>query len=167
MGGKLAPTAVELVGRLAILVAFYRFHGMAFVESRSLRYESYVRMQHFARRSYVPFRWFWGMCFEKSCYLFLMLFLVRWIHVFAMLCIMEVPMLRHVSLFLGLRHERFFLPCFSFLIDSWFPLIFLVRDFVFRIWLSYIFDVIATDAYYSTSSRRGRNGNTNFSRKEA
>jgi hypothetical protein len=34
-----------------------RFHGMGAADSRSLRSGSYVRMQHFVRRStYVPFR---------------------------------------------------------------------------------------------------------------
>jgi NAD-specific glutamate dehydrogenase len=51
----------ELVDRLAILVAVRRFHGMGAADSRSLRFESYVRMQHFVRRStYVPFRRFLG-----------------------------------------------------------------------------------------------------------
>jgi hypothetical protein len=58
-GGRLAPMAAELVYRLAILVAVRRFPGMGAADSRSLRSESYVRMQHFVRRStYVPFRRF-------------------------------------------------------------------------------------------------------------
>jgi hypothetical protein len=53
--------AAELVDRLAILVAIRRFPGMGVVDSRSLRFDSYVRMQHFVRRpTYVPFRRFWG-----------------------------------------------------------------------------------------------------------
>jgi hypothetical protein len=49
--------AAELVDRLAILVAILRFHGMVAADSRSLRYASHVRMQHFVRRStYAPFR---------------------------------------------------------------------------------------------------------------
>jgi hypothetical protein len=37
------------------------FSGMGAADSRSLRYESYVRKQHFVRRStYFPFRRFWG-----------------------------------------------------------------------------------------------------------
>jgi hypothetical protein len=55
--------AVELVDRGAILVAARRFVGMGVVDSRSLRYDCYFRMQHFVRRStFVPFRLFWGMC---------------------------------------------------------------------------------------------------------
>jgi hypothetical protein len=51
----------ELVVRLAILVAVCRFHGMGDVDSRSLRYDKYVRMRHFVRRSIcVPFRRFLG-----------------------------------------------------------------------------------------------------------
>jgi hypothetical protein len=54
-GSRLAPVAAELVDRLAILVAIRRFLGMGAADSRSLRYDSYVRMQHFVRRStYVP-----------------------------------------------------------------------------------------------------------------
>jgi hypothetical protein len=36
---------------LAILVAIRRFLGMGGVGSRSLRFTSYVRMQHFVRRT--------------------------------------------------------------------------------------------------------------------
>jgi hypothetical protein len=60
-GGRLAPMAAELVDRLAILVADRRFHGMGVAGSRSLRFDNYVRMQHFVRRStYIPFRLFLG-----------------------------------------------------------------------------------------------------------
>jgi hypothetical protein len=44
-----------------ILVAIRRFPGMGAADSRSLRSISYVRMQHFVRRSPdVPFRRFLG-----------------------------------------------------------------------------------------------------------
>ena len=60
-GGRLAPTAAEVVDRLAILVVVRRFHGMGAGDSRSLRSDSYVRMQHFVRRSTsLPFRRFLG-----------------------------------------------------------------------------------------------------------
>jgi hypothetical protein len=53
--------AAELVDRLAILVAARRFRGMGAADSRSLRSDSYVRMQHFVRSTtYVPFWRFWG-----------------------------------------------------------------------------------------------------------
>jgi hypothetical protein len=54
--------AAELVDGLAILVAARRFLGMGVIDSRSLRSDKYVRMQHFVRRttSYVPFRRFGG-----------------------------------------------------------------------------------------------------------
>jgi hypothetical protein len=59
--GRLAPMSAELVDRLAILVAVLRFPGMGAPDSRSLRCKSYVRMQHFVRRTiFVPFRRFWG-----------------------------------------------------------------------------------------------------------
>jgi hypothetical protein len=60
-GGRLAHMAVELVGRLAILVAVLRFPGMDAADSQSLRCDCYVRMQHFVRRTtYVSFRCFLG-----------------------------------------------------------------------------------------------------------
>jgi hypothetical protein len=53
--------ADELVDRQAILVAVCRFLGMGAVDSRSLRSDNYVRMQHFLRRNtYVSFRHFLG-----------------------------------------------------------------------------------------------------------
>jgi hypothetical protein len=46
---------------LNILVAVRRFPGMGAVDSRSLRSGTYVRIQHFARRTTsVPFRRFLG-----------------------------------------------------------------------------------------------------------
>jgi hypothetical protein len=62
-GGRLAPMVAELVDRLAILVAVRRFHGMGAADSRSLRSDDYVRMQHIVRQfTYIPFRRFGGMC---------------------------------------------------------------------------------------------------------
>jgi NAD-specific glutamate dehydrogenase len=53
--------AAELVDRPAILVAARRFSGMGHDDSRSLRFDNYVRMQHFVcRTTYVPFRRFSG-----------------------------------------------------------------------------------------------------------
>jgi hypothetical protein len=52
--------AAELVDRLAILVVVRRFLDMGAADSRSLRSNSYIRMQHFVRRSTVPFRRFGG-----------------------------------------------------------------------------------------------------------
>jgi hypothetical protein len=60
-GGRLAPMADELVDRMAIWVVVRRFRGMGDADSRSLRSDKYVRMQHFVRRTtYVPFRRFRG-----------------------------------------------------------------------------------------------------------
>jgi hypothetical protein len=47
-GGRLTPMAAELVDGLAILVVVRRFPGMGTPASRSLRYHSSVRMQHFS-----------------------------------------------------------------------------------------------------------------------
>jgi NAD-specific glutamate dehydrogenase len=42
-------------------VAFSRFPSIGVADSRSLRSDSYVRMQHFVRlTTYVPFQRFWG-----------------------------------------------------------------------------------------------------------
>jgi hypothetical protein len=60
-GGRLAPITAKLVDRLAILLVVRRFLRMGAVDSSSLRYESYVRMQHFVlRTTCVPFRRFGG-----------------------------------------------------------------------------------------------------------
>jgi hypothetical protein len=60
-GDRQAPMAVELGDRLANLVAVRRFPGKSGADSRSLRFDSDVRMQHFIRRSiYVSFRRFLG-----------------------------------------------------------------------------------------------------------
>jgi hypothetical protein len=57
----MAPMAAELVDRLAILVAVRRFPSMGAAHSRSLRFDTYARMQHLVRRTnYVPFRRFLG-----------------------------------------------------------------------------------------------------------
>jgi hypothetical protein len=46
-----------VVDRLVILVAVRRFPSMGAAKSRSLRFDNYVRMHHFVRRStYAPFR---------------------------------------------------------------------------------------------------------------
>jgi hypothetical protein len=60
--GRLAPKATELVDHLAILLVVRHFLGMDVIDSRSLRYDSHVRMQHFVRQTifFVPFRSFWG-----------------------------------------------------------------------------------------------------------
>jgi hypothetical protein len=60
-GGRLAHMTAKLVDRLATLLAVCRFPSMGIADSRSLRYDSYVRMQHFVRRSTdVPFTYFLG-----------------------------------------------------------------------------------------------------------
>jgi hypothetical protein len=112
-GGRLARVAVELVDRLANLVAVRRFPSMGVANSRILRSDNYVRMQHFVRRTtYVPFRRFLlGMCGESSCNVFLLLFMVLWVPISATRCRRAVLMLWHAFLFLGLK----FLPLSFFL----------------------------------------------------
>jgi hypothetical protein len=100
---------------MANLVAIRRFHGMGDADSRSLRHDNNVRMQHFVRRSFAPvFDSFWGMCGKNSCNVFLQLFIVLWVPIFAMRCRRAMPILWHVSMFLGLWPVDFFLLVFTF-----------------------------------------------------
>jgi hypothetical protein len=67
-GGRLAPMAAKLVDRMANFVAVFRFPGMGATDSCSLRFDIYVRMQHFVRRTTsIPSSVFWGMCNVNSC----------------------------------------------------------------------------------------------------
>jgi hypothetical protein len=60
--------ADELVGRMAILVAIRRFPGVGVADFRSLRFDSYVRLQHFVHPfTFVPLLQFLGMCGENFC----------------------------------------------------------------------------------------------------
>jgi hypothetical protein len=62
-GGRLALMAAELVDRMASSLPWHvrRFLGVGSHDSRSLRSDTYVRMQHFVRqRTFVPFRRFLG-----------------------------------------------------------------------------------------------------------
>jgi hypothetical protein len=120
--------AAELVNRPAILVVVRRFHGIGCADSRSLRYDGHVRMQHSVRRTtYVPFRRFCGMCGENSCNVFLLLFMVLWVPISATLPRRAVLMLWHAFLFLGLR---FFPLFFLFYFAWWSALLFLVNIFL-------------------------------------
>jgi hypothetical protein len=101
--------ADKFVDRLAILVAVRRFPGVDAVDSRSLRYASYVRLQHFVRRTtYVPFRRFFGVCDVNSCNVFLLLFMVLWVRISATLCRRAVLTMWHAFMFLGLSFSPFF-----------------------------------------------------------
>jgi hypothetical protein len=114
-GSRLAPMAAELVDRLAILVAVRRFHGMGPWGPLTLVPCSYVRMQHFVRRSTsVPFRRFLGDVrreYVNSCNAFLLLFMALWVLISATLVRRAVLVLWHAFMFLGLR---FFPPFFFF-----------------------------------------------------
>jgi hypothetical protein len=46
---------------------------------------------------------FWGMCGENSCKVFLLLFIVLWVFIFATPCKRTMLMLWHALMFLGLR----------------------------------------------------------------
>jgi hypothetical protein len=103
-GGRLAPTAAELVDRLTIFVALRRFLGMGAADSRSLLCGIYVGMQYFDRRStYAPLSmFFWGMCGENSGNVFMLLLMVVWVPIFSTSCMREVLRLWHTFMFLGL-----------------------------------------------------------------
>jgi hypothetical protein len=60
-GGRWASIAIELVDRLAVLVGVLRFQGMVVAYSCSLRYDSYVRTQHFVKLVMFLFGVFGGM----------------------------------------------------------------------------------------------------------
>jgi hypothetical protein len=66
-------------------------------------------------------RFFEGIFDENSCNVFLLLFMVLWVSIFAALSKRTVAMLWHVSLFLGLRPVGFFPPC-SFLLGGFLSL---------------------------------------------
>jgi hypothetical protein len=84
-------------------------------DSRSLRSDSYVRMQHFVcRPTFVPFRRFWGMCDVNLCNVFLLLFMALWVPISATLCMRAVLTLWHANMFLGLR----LFPLFFFLLGG-------------------------------------------------
>jgi hypothetical protein len=89
-GGRLAPIAVELVDRLAILVAIHRFLGMGSgsVDSRSLRSNNVFHMQHVVRHYLSPllFGVLGGMCGDGSCNVFPLFDIVLWVHISATLC---------------------------------------------------------------------------------
>jgi hypothetical protein len=67
---------------------------------------------------------------EKSCSVFLLLFMVTWVLIFAKLSMRAVLMLWHAFLFLGLRPVGF-LPPFSFLLGG-FHLFFLLESIILR-----------------------------------
>jgi hypothetical protein len=67
------------VDRPAILVAFRRFRGLGEADSRSLRFDSYARMQHVDRQYiFIPFQRFWGMYVWREFMqrLYMLLFMV-------------------------------------------------------------------------------------------
>jgi hypothetical protein len=103
-GGRLAPMAAELVDRMVILVAVRRFPCMGAADSRSLRSDIYVRMQHFVRRTtYVLFSAFWGGYAARIYATSFCCFMALWVPTSKTLCRRAVLTLWHAFLFLGLR----------------------------------------------------------------
>jgi hypothetical protein len=112
-GGRLAPVAVELVDHLATLMAVRRFHGMGATDSRPLRSDIHVHMQHFVRRStYVPFRRCLGDVrreFMERLFVALHGTLGSYLRDALQEGSAQVLMMWHASLFLGLRFSPLFL----------------------------------------------------------
>jgi hypothetical protein len=115
-GGRLAPMAAELVDRLAILVDVRRFVGMGAADSRSLRSDSYVRMQNlFVDLLLLLFGVFGGMRDVNSCNVFMLIFMALWVPISATLFRRAVLTMWHAFLlFLGLR----FFPLLFFLLGG-------------------------------------------------
>jgi hypothetical protein len=103
--------AFELVDRLAILVAVRPLHGMGVADSRSLRSDTHVHLQHFLRRIiFVPFRRFLGDVRREFMQ---RLFMVLWVPISATLYCMRAGLtLWHGFMFLGLRFF-FLFPLFA------------------------------------------------------
>jgi hypothetical protein len=82
-GGRLAPMAVKLVDRLAILVVVRRFHGMGVDDSRSFHGMGDVRVMSVCNISFIEhYVFLFGvlgkMCDVNLCNVFLRLFMALW-----------------------------------------------------------------------------------------
>jgi hypothetical protein len=108
-GDRLAPMADELIDRMVILVAFPRFHGMGAANSRALCSDNIMSTCNISFVDLVmfPFDVFGGMCGENFRNVFMLLFMVLWVPIFATLCRRAVLMLWHAFLFLRLWHVFF------------------------------------------------------------
>jgi hypothetical protein len=114
----LAPMAADLVDRLATLVAVRRYPGIVtwvllILVLCALRVMSLCNILSVELLLFL-FGVFWGMCGENSCNVFLLLFMVLSVPIFATLCMRAVMMLWHAIMFLGLR----FFPLFFFLLGA-------------------------------------------------
>jgi hypothetical protein len=88
---------------------------MGAADSRSLRSDSYVRMQHFVVDLLMfLFGVFGGMCAVNSCNVFLLLFMAMWDPIFATLFMRALVTLWHAFMFL--RAQVF--PLFFFLLGG-------------------------------------------------
>jgi hypothetical protein len=107
--------APELVDRLAVLVAVCRFPGNGANDSRSLRSDNDVRMQHFVRQStHVPFRRFWGDVRREFMQRLSPTLHGTWVPISATLFRRAVLTLWHAFLFLVFS----FFPLFFFLLGG-------------------------------------------------
>jgi hypothetical protein len=128
-GGPLAHVAVDLIDRLAIMVAVRRFPSMGAADSLSLWFESYARMTEFIRAcgtctalylQMCPSVDFLGMCVMGPWNALMWFFIARWVTISVMPCKMiVVHLLLLASLLRGLRLRSvhvFF--AYSLLVDS-------------------------------------------------
>jgi hypothetical protein len=111
VGDRLAPMAAEFVDCL------FRWQfvasSMAWVLLTLVLCDMSVCIISLHRSTYVPFRRLSGDVRREFLQrLYAALFMVLWVHIFAMLCMRAVLMLWHAFLFLGLR----FPPLFFFLL---------------------------------------------------
>jgi hypothetical protein len=121
-GGRLAPIAVDLVDRLAILVVVRRFPSMGAADSRFLRSKSYAaRIEEFVplygALHLFPSVDFFGMCVVGSCNALLCFFMARWVPISVMHCRRVVKLLLPASLLRGVRLMCLFFSSFL-VVDS-------------------------------------------------
>jgi hypothetical protein len=110
-GGRLAPMVVELVDRLAILMAVRRFPSMGVVVLALCALTVMLVCNiSFVELLMLLFGVFWGMCDVNSRNVFMLLFMALWVPISATLLRRAVLTLWHAFLFLGLMF--FLLFCF-------------------------------------------------------
>jgi hypothetical protein len=113
-GGRLAPMAVELVDRLAILVVVRRFLGMGADDSRSFPGMGDVTIMSVCNISLVEHSGFLlfgvlgGMCDVNLCNIFMRLFMALWVPICMTLFRRAMLTLWHAFLGLGFFHFLLF-----------------------------------------------------------
>jgi hypothetical protein len=112
---------VELVYRMVIVVAIRCFLDMGVADSRSLRFDTNVRTYDTYEISCssiyllypLSFDGVSGMCGDNSGNVFLLLFMVLWVPIYAMLGRRAMPILWHAFEPLGMPWPKGFFPLSS------------------------------------------------------